>query len=95
MIGSQSTQLLPQARVSYTTIDCLSDWRHQPVAGPHPYPELVRDFQSVIGNEAKQQIMEIEGRLPTFLQSRRTPGLSLLVPFTFCAVAFLLKLDNE
>lgn len=33
-------------------------------AGPHPYPELVRDFQSVIGNEAKQQIMEIEGRLP-------------------------------
>ncbi len=33
-------------------------------AGPHPYPELVRDFQSVIGNEAKQQMMEIEGRLP-------------------------------
>ena len=33
-------------------------------AGPHPYPELVRDFQSVIGNEARAQILEQEGRLP-------------------------------
>ena len=33
-------------------------------AGPHPYPEMVRDFQSVIGREAKEQIMEAEGRLP-------------------------------
>ena len=33
-------------------------------AGPHPYPELVRDFQSVIGTETRQQIMEQEGRLP-------------------------------
>ncbi|AIN91483.1 tryptophan synthase beta chain [Brucella abortus 01-4165] len=33
-------------------------------AGPHPYPELVRDFQSVIGTEARQQILEQEGRLP-------------------------------
>ena len=30
-------------------------------AGPHPYPEMVRDFQSVIGNEAREQIMEAEG----------------------------------
>ena len=36
-------------------------------AGPHPYPELVRDFQSVIGKEARQQIVEIEGRLPDLL----------------------------
>jgi tryptophan synthase beta chain len=34
------------------------------VAGPHPYPAMVRDFQSVIGNEARAQIMEAEGRLP-------------------------------
>ena len=34
------------------------------VVGPHPYPMLVRDFQSVIGREARQQILEIEGRLP-------------------------------
>ena len=33
-------------------------------AGPHPYPELVRDFQSVIGTEARAQILEQEGRLP-------------------------------
>jgi tryptophan synthase beta chain len=33
-------------------------------AGPHPYPELVREFQSVIGNEARQQVLEQEGRLP-------------------------------
>ncbi|MGW8312406.1 MAG: tryptophan synthase subunit beta [Desulfuromonadales bacterium] len=34
------------------------------VAGPHPYPEMVRDFQSVIGQEAKSQMIEAEGRLP-------------------------------
>src|SRR6266496_3312336 len=33
-------------------------------AGPHPYPRIVRDFQSIIGREARQQIMEQEGRLP-------------------------------
>jgi tryptophan synthase beta chain len=33
-------------------------------AGPHPYPEMVRAFQAVIGIEAKQQILEMEGRLP-------------------------------
>jgi tryptophan synthase beta chain len=36
-------------------------------AGPHPYPELVRDFQSVIGTEAKAQILQAEGRLPDLL----------------------------
>ena len=33
-------------------------------AGPHPYPDMVRDFQSVIGREAKEQMLEREGRLP-------------------------------
>ena len=37
------------------------------VAGPHPYPELVRDFQSVIGRETREQILEAEGRLPDML----------------------------
>ncbi len=36
-------------------------------AGPHPYPELVRDFQSVIGREAREQILAAEGRLPDLL----------------------------
>ena len=37
------------------------------VAGPHPYPEMVRDFQRIIGVEAKEQMMEAEGRLPDAL----------------------------
>ena len=37
------------------------------VAGPHPYPAMVRDFQSVIGNEVRDQILAKEGRLPDTL----------------------------
>ena len=36
-------------------------------AGPHPYPEMVRDFQSIIGNEVREQMMVREGRLPDTL----------------------------
>lgn len=34
------------------------------VVGPHPYPQMVRDFQRVIGDEAKQQFLQVEGKLP-------------------------------
>jgi len=37
------------------------------VAGPHPYPEMVRSLQAVIGREVRQQILELEGRLPDLL----------------------------
>jgi tryptophan synthase beta chain len=37
------------------------------VAGPHPYPAMVRDFQSVIGSEARQQILKKEKKLPDYL----------------------------
>jgi tryptophan synthase beta chain len=37
------------------------------VAGPHPYPMMVRDFQAVIGKEAKKQVLDCEGRLPDLL----------------------------
>ncbi len=37
------------------------------VAGPHPYPKMVRDFQSIIGQETKAQIIEKEGKLPNVL----------------------------
>ena len=37
------------------------------VAGPHPYPAMVRDFQSVIGEETREQMLEAEGRLPDSL----------------------------
>jgi tryptophan synthase beta chain len=36
-------------------------------AGPHPYPEMVRDFQSIIGKEVREQMQEAEGRLPDTL----------------------------
>ena len=56
--------------------EALRDWATTPVTthyllgsalGPHPYPLMVRDFQSVIGKEARAQIMELEGRLPDVL----------------------------
>jgi tryptophan synthase beta chain len=56
--------------------EALRDWVSNPddtfyiigtVAGPHPYPAMVRDFQSVIGRETKEQMMEREGRLPDAL----------------------------
>ncbi len=37
------------------------------VAGPHPYPSMVRDFQSVIGKEVRKQILEVENKLPDLL----------------------------
>ncbi|MEI7866505.1 MAG: tryptophan synthase subunit beta [Candidatus Methylumidiphilus sp.] len=37
------------------------------VAGPHPYPAMVRDFQAIIGRESKQQMLEMTGRLPDVL----------------------------
>jgi tryptophan synthase beta chain len=45
-----------------TTYYCIGS-----VMGPHPYPTLVRDFQRVIGDEARRQILEKEGRLPDLL----------------------------
>jgi len=37
------------------------------VMGPHPYPQMVRDFQAIIGRETKAQMMEITGRLPDYV----------------------------
>ena len=45
-----------------TTFYCIGT-----VAGPHPYPMMVRDFQSVIGRETRQQLLEAEGRAPDSL----------------------------
>jgi tryptophan synthase beta chain len=56
--------------------EALRDWVSNPhdtfyvigtVAGPHPYPAMVRDFQSIIGTEVREQILEKEGRLPDML----------------------------
>lgn len=53
-------------------------------AGPHPYPEMVRNFQSVIGREAREQIMAAEGRLPDVLMAAIGGGsnaIGLFHPF--------------
>jgi len=53
-------------------------------AGPHPYPMIVRDFQSVIGKEARKQILEKEGRLPDVLIACVNGGsnaIGLFYPF--------------
>jgi len=56
--------------------EAIRDWVTHPetthyllgsAVGPHPYPMMVRDFQSVIGNETKKQIFQAEGRHPDFL----------------------------
>ncbi|MFA6355958.1 MAG: tryptophan synthase subunit beta [Candidatus Omnitrophota bacterium] len=54
------------------------------VAGPHPFPMMVRDFQSVIGIEAKRQILKSEGRLPDYLMACVGGGsnsMGLFYPF--------------
>src|SRR5690606_15580866 len=49
--------------------------------GPHPYPMIVRDFQSVIGREARRQILRREGRLPDVLIACVGGGSNALGPF--------------
>ncbi len=74
------TRVIPVSSGSKTLKDAMNeairDWaanvRHThyiigSVAGPHPYPMLVRDFQAIIGKEARKQILETEGCLPDYL----------------------------
>jgi tryptophan synthase beta chain len=62
------------------------------VVGPHPYPLMVRNFQSVIGREAKKQVMEKEGRLPDILVACVGGGsnaIGLFYPFRTDRVRFI------
>lgn len=68
---SQGTQTLKDA-MNEAMRDWITNVRNTfyiigSVAGPHPYPMMVRDFQSVIGREAREQILEKEKRLPDLL----------------------------
>lgn len=61
------------------------------VAGPHPYPRMVRDFQRIIGDEAKEQILEAEGKLPDALVACVGGGsnaMGLFYPFLHDPVLF-------
>lgn len=62
------------------------------VVGPHPYPMIVRDFQSVIGRESRRQILSIEGRLPDYLVACVGGGsnsIGLFYPFFKDKVKFI------
>jgi len=52
------------------------------VVGPHPFPEIVRDFQSVVGKEAKKQILKKESRLPDYLVACVGGGSNAIGLFT-------------
>jgi tryptophan synthase beta chain len=62
------------------------------VVGPHPYPMMVRDFQSIIGKEARKQVLEKEGRLPDYLVACVGGGsnaMGLFYPFLSDRVLFI------
>ena len=77
MLGAKVIPVQSGARTLKDAMnDALRDWVTNvhntfycigTVAGPHPYPMMVRDFQSIIGNETRQQMQEVEGRLPDSL----------------------------
>lgn len=77
LLGAKVTEVSVGSRTLKDSInESLRDWTTNvssthyvlgTVFGPHPYPVMVRDFQSVIGKETKKQILQIEGRLPDCL----------------------------
>jgi len=77
LLGAKVTEVSVGSRTLKDAInEALRDWTTNvrdthyvlgTVFGPHPYPMMVRDFQSIIGIEAKKQILKMEGRLPDCL----------------------------
>ena len=74
LLGAKVTSVLTGTRTLKDAVNAaLQDWTRTvedtfycigSVMGPHPYPEMVRDFQSIIGKEMKSQMLEAEGKLP-------------------------------
>ncbi len=77
LLGSKVTEVSTGSRTLKDAInEALRDWTTNvrtthyvlgTVFGPHPFPIMVREFQSIIGKEAKKQILDAEGRLPDYL----------------------------
>lgn len=77
MLGAEVIPVSPGSKtLKDATNEAIRDWvtnvtdTHYiigSVVGPHPYPMIVRDFQSVIGTEAREQIISIENRLPNYI----------------------------
>ncbi len=99
------TKVIPVSSGSKTLKDAINealrDWATNvrtthyligSVVGPHPYPLLVRDFQAVIGKEARKQILKVEERLPNYLIACVGGGsnsLGLFHPFYKDKVKFI------
>ncbi|MEK7267419.1 MAG: tryptophan synthase subunit beta [Nitrospirota bacterium] len=67
-VGSQTLKdAINEALRDWTTNVRTTHYVLGTVFGPHPFPSMVRDFQSIIGKEAKKQILLAEGRLPDYL----------------------------
>ena len=67
-VGSQTLKdAINEALRDWTTNVRTTHYVLGTVFGPHPFPSMVRDFQSIIGREAKKQILQAEGRLPDYL----------------------------
>lgn len=65
MTGSKTLKDATNEAIRYWVANALDTfYLIGSVVGPHPYPKMVRDFQRIIGDEAKKQILEKEGRLP-------------------------------
>ena len=76
LLGAEVITVMSGSRTLKDAVnETLRDWMANPdtyyligsVIGPHPYPMMVRDFQKVIGEEAKKQILSAEGKLPDLL----------------------------
>ncbi|MEN2983855.1 MAG: tryptophan synthase subunit beta [Dictyoglomaceae bacterium] len=77
LLGAKVIPVKTGSRTLKSAINsALRDWVSHPedtyyllgsVVGPHPYPMIVRDFQKIIGEEAKEQILEMENSLPNYL----------------------------
>tara|TARA_Y100000814_G_scaffold293620_2_gene276099 strand:+ start:592 stop:1788 length:1197 start_codon:yes stop_codon:yes gene_type:complete len=77
LLGAKVTSVTSGSKTLKDAInECIRDWvtnvdtTHYSigsVVGPHPYPMMVRDFQSIIGSETKQQILSVTGSLPDYV----------------------------
>jgi tryptophan synthase beta chain len=93
IVGPDSATLLDANEVAYRRL--LSDMQSSfyvanSIVGPHPYPTMVREFQTVIGMEVKQQIMSASGALPDHLIAYAAGGsnaLGLFYPFLDTEIA--------
>lgn len=102
LLGAQVHSVLSGTRtLKDATNEAIRDWVTNvrdtfyvigSVVGPHPYPMMVRDFQSVIGKEARRQILHVTGQLPTHIVASVGGGsnsMGIFYPFRHDTVQFV------